>query len=188
MKPKLKPQRGISWLQDIIDSNKKEIGKDSVILIGIRGYYKDSMGAKGKNDRGIFDDAAFWLNLKTGFIATYNYNTDPTGYRKGKGTGSSKGMANLKAGCWKYQTGLHRGYAAFRQAAPVTVIRDGEPPYEDTGMFGVNLHSASVSTTSSLGCQTLPVDQWDDFKATGYKLLKDAGQKTFCYILLEKQG
>jgi len=185
-----KPQRGLSWLQDIIDANKKAIGKDSVILIGIRGYFRDSMGKVGANDRGIYDDALFWLNLSNGFLANYNGNCDPSSYRKGKGRGAEKGMASLKAGVWRYQTGLHRGYAAFRQAAPVVVVRDGTAGnYEDTGDFGINIHRGGASGgTSSLGCQTLPVAQWDDFKATGYKLLKDAGQKTFCYILVERQG
>lgn len=189
MLPKKKPENGLVWLLDVIEANKKAIGKDAVILIGVRGYYQDSMGVKGKNDRGIFDDAFFWLNTATGFIASYNGNCDPSAYRKGKGRGSEKGMASLKAGVWRYQTGLHRGYAAFRQAEAVTVVRDGTAGnYEDTGWFGINIHRGGVSGTSSLGCQTVPVSQWDDFKQTGYKLLKDAKQKTFCYILIERQG
>jgi len=191
MKPSKKPQRGLDWLQSIIEANKKAIGEDAVILIGIRGYYRDSMGVVGKNDRGIYDDAAFWLNLKTGFIATYNFNTDPSSYRKGTGKGSTKGMASLKDGAWRYKTGIHNGsspHPAFRQAAVVTVKRDGNPDYDDTGWFGINIHRGGRSTTSSLGCQTVPPTQWDDFKETGYKLLKDAKQSTFCYILTEKQG
>jgi lysozyme len=189
MKPKNKPENGFIWFNSIIEQYKKDIGQDAVFLIGVRGYYRDSMGKKGVNDRGIYDDALVWINQKTGFIATYNGNCDPSAYRKGRGRGAEKGMASLKAGAWRYKTGLHRGYEAFRQAAPVTVIRDGiDFNYEDTGDFGINIHSGSVNGTSSLGCQTLPVDQWDDFKKTGYKLLKDAGQKTFCYILVEKQG
>jgi len=189
MKPKKKPENGFNWFNSAIIDYAKAIGKDAVVLVGIRGYYQDSMGVKGKNDRGMYDDALIWLNIATGFIATYNGNCDPSAYRKGTGRGSEKGMASLKAGAWRYQPGLHKGYAAFRQAAKVTVVRDGTAGnYEDTGDFGINIHRGGVSGTSSLGCQTLPVDQWDDFKATGYKLLKDAGQKTFCYILLEKQG
>jgi len=187
-----KPQRGLSWLQDIIDANKKAIGKDSVILIGIRGYFRDSLGKVGANDRGIYDDAAFWLNLSTGFLANYNFNTDASTYRKGKGSGSEKGMAQLQPGAWRYKTGIHNGsvpHPAFRQAGPVNIWRDGtNGQYEDVLQTSINIHRGGVNGTSSLGCQTVPPSQWDDFKATGYKLLKDAGQKTFCYILVERQG
>jgi hypothetical protein len=190
MKPRKRPQRGLNWLQDIIDDNARKI-KGDVILIGIRGYYLDSMGVKGKNDRGIYDDALFWVNRRTGFLATYNANVDPSRYRKGHGKGSSKGMASLKNGVWLYKKGPHplrNGYPAFRQAAPVTVIRDGSPDYEDSGFLGINLHKGGRTTTSSLGCQTLPPTQWEDFRATGYKLLADAKQSVFNYILVERQG
>ena len=189
--PKSKPMRGVEWLTSILNANKKAIGDDSVVLIGIRGYFRDTMGAIGKNDRGIYDDALFWLNLKTGFLASYNGNVDPSGYRKGVGTGSAKGMAQLKSGAYRYKTGIHNGskpHAAFRQADVVTVIRDGTPTYEDTGFFGINIHRGGQNSTSSLGCQTIPPVQWDDFKETGYALLKNAKQNTFCYILETGQG
>ena len=183
--------RGVDWLTSVLSSNKKAIGKDSIVLIGVRGYFRDTMGAVGKNDRGIYDDALVWLNFKTGFIASYNGNVDPSGFRKGSGKGASKGMAQLKSGAYRYKMGMHNGskpHAAFRQANIVTVIRDGEPPYEDTGFFGINIHRGGQNSTSSLGCQTVPPSQWDDFKETGYKLLKNAEQYTFCYILTEVQG
>jgi hypothetical protein len=185
-----KPQRGLDWLQDIIDANKAKIGNDAVIKISVRGFYRDSMGKKGANDRGIYDDAAFWINLKTGFIATYNHNVDPSAYRKGTGRGAEKGMAQLKVGCWRYKKGLHKGYQAFVQAEAVTVVRDGtNGNYEDTGWFGINDHRGGYSGgTSSLGCMTTPVSQWDDYKRTGYKLLDDAKQKTYCSIVVERQG
>jgi lysozyme len=189
MKPKKKPENGFIWFNSIIEQYKKDIGQDAVFLIGVRGYYRDLMGKKGVNDRGIYDDALVWINLKTGFIATYNGNCDPSAYRIGKGSGSEKGMAMLKPGAYRYKPGLHRGYEAFRQAGPVNIWRDGtNGQYDDVLQSSINIHRGGINGTSSLGCQTLPVDQWDDFKKTGYNLIKQAGQKTFCYILVEKQG
>lgn len=186
--PKNKPQKGLDYLSKIIKANQKKIGNDKIVLIGMRGYFLDTMGVKGKNDRRIYDDAAFWVDLSTGLVLQYNYNTDANGYRKGSGTGSKKGMANLRAGAWRYKTGKHKGYEAFVQAEAVTVERDGNPNYDDTGWFGINIHRGGSSGTSSLGCQTLPVAQWDDFKKNGYALLKKHAQKTFVYVLLDQQG
>jgi hypothetical protein len=168
----------IDWKKQI-----EKLGiKDEIVLVGIRGYYAGISG----NARGVYDDALIWVNQKTGFVDTYRANTDPSGFRKGTGYGSSKGMAKLKAGLWYYKTGLHNDYAAFRQAADVIVIRDGNPPYEDKGQFGINIHCGSRSGgTSSLGCQTLPYKSWPQFKETGYSLIKKAKVKSFIYLLLE---
>ena len=190
--PPKKPQRGLAWLQDAIDEGRKSKNfhkGDRIVLVGVRGFYRDSMGVKGANDRRIFDDAFFWVDLETGFVASYNGNTDPNGVRKGKGTGSSKGMASLKPGVWRSKPGKHKGRKAFVQAVPFTVIRDGiNGDYEDTGWFGINTHDASDTSTSSLGCQTTPGSQWVDFRETGYKLLDKAEQDEYPYILIERQG
>lgn len=158
-----------------------------VCLLGIRGYYLDSMGVKGKNDRGIYDDALIWF-FPEGFM-TFRANVDPSRVRKGKGTGSGKGMANLKVGRWSYKMGMHNGsvpHPAFRQAAEVIVVRDGNPNYEDSGWFGINIHRGGANSTSSLGCQTVPPAQWSAFKELGYAKLKELGQKTFDYVLMDE--
>lgn len=175
-----KKKKGFDWLNAIAEDPR--LKNEEFFMVGIRGYYGTT------NKRGIYDDALFLVNKKTGFIATYNANVDPSFYRKGKGTGKDKGIANLKAGWHRYKKGphpLHKGYPAFRQAAHVTVIRDGDPPYEDTGDFGINIHKGSKNSTSSLGCQTVIPNQWIDCQETGYKQLDLAGQKEFWYILLE---
>lgn len=172
-------KNNFKWLNDIV--NNKELSE--VVLVGIRKYY-------GKTyKRGVFDDMLCWVNRKTGYIATYNGNTDPSSYRKGKGYGSGKGMASLNSGVWLYKQGPHPlkgGYPAFRQAADVVVTRDGiEKNYSQKGQFGINIHKGSKNGgTSSLGCQTIPYAQWNDFHSTGVKLLKDAKLKTFNYVLL----
>jgi len=158
---------------------------DDVVLIGVRGMYSD------KNKRGIYDDALIWCQKSTGLIATYTANVDPSGYRKGVGKGHRKGMASLKNGIWSYKPGPHPlvgGYPAFRQAAEVIVIRDGDPPYEDRGFHGINVHSGSRNgSTSSLGCQTVKHAEWLDFQKLGYSLLAQSKQKTFSYILISKE-
>lgn len=166
-----------------------------LLIVGVRGYYRDTMGAVGRNDRAIYDDAIFVV-ADDAFVA-FNANTDPSGYRKGRGTGAGKGMASLNPGVWPvYRLGVHRagtkgGHEALRQdGGPVTVTRDGTPPYEDTGMFGINIHRGGWNSTSSAGCQTIPPDQWPSFIALVTDLTKRlAGaawrRETIPYVLLE---
>ena len=143
---------------------------NEVSVVAIRGYYLDSMGKPGNNDRQIYDDAMFIVTPSD--ILRFRANTDPNGYRKGHGTGSKKGMAMLKTGIHLYGTGKHKGRLAFRQCESFTVIRDGNPPYEDTGMHAINLHSGGYNSTSSLGCQTIPKSTWPDFQPRLYALLE----------------
>lgn len=169
---------------DIIHDNKVE---DEVVVVGVRGYYKDSMGKPGQNDRGIYDDAIFLVGPD--HFSSYNGNTDPSGYRKGWGTGASKGMASLAPGVWSvYKLDLHNGaYTALCQrAGEVRVMRDGvNGPYPDTGYFGINIHRGGDGTTSSLGCQTIVPEQWTSFIENVKRLLKDTGQVVVTYILVE---
>lgn len=152
-----------------------------LIIVGIRGYYLNTMGLPGVNDRGLYDDAIF-IDSPHGFAA-YNGNTDPSSRREGHGTGSHKGMARLKPGVWmahKFDdhcspsSGLCHP-AICQRLAKVTVIRDGEDgaDYEHEGMFGINIHRGGRNGTSSAGCQTLHPDQWDSF----YALAKDLARR-----------
>jgi len=163
-----------------------------VVVIGVRGYFLNSMGAAGKNDRGIYDDAA--IVCLTDRCLNFNFNTDPSAYREG--------IATLALGIWYFIAGKHkvnydapRGYPAFRQFGQVKVLRDGEP--SEVGNFGINLHHGGNSGTSSLGCQTVPPDQWDEFRTTVYKALGTSDSAvlksplgvagcTFPYILIDR--
>ncbi|NEX11946.1 MAG: hypothetical protein C1942_04495 [Prosthecochloris sp.] len=132
-----------------------------VVVVGIRGYYKNSMGAPGVNDRGIYDDAIFVQSAQT--MLSYNGNTNPTRYRIGYGTTSEKGMASLDPGAWfVHKFDLLRGkyLALCQRAGDVTVTRDGN---KDTGSFGINIHRGGYNQTSSEGCQTIHPAQWDCF-------------------------
>lgn len=144
-----------------------------VIVVGVRGYYRDTLGAAGRNDRGMYDDAIALIG--PGFFATFNGNTDPSRVRNGVGTGAGKGMACLKPGLYRaHQFGKHKGQyqALIQTGGPVTVIRDGNPPYPETGFFGINIHKGGIGTTSSEGCQTIPPDQWPEFIDAAQRLAK----------------
>lgn len=153
-----------------------------VFLVGVRSYYRDTMGKPGTNDRGIYDDALFIFGPDT--FAAFNGNTDPTAWRPK--------VATLLPGVHWYKPGKHGisrpsgGYPAFRPATKdeaLPVARDGVAvPWPG---IAINIHRGGVNTTSSEGCQTIPPAQWEAFHALLTSLLKRTGQKTFPYILLE---
>lgn len=153
--------------------------KQPVFLVGMRGYYLDTMGKPKVNDRGIYDDAMILVGPN--HFSTYNANTDPSySYRKH--------LASLRPGLWTYKLGTHglsrpksQQYQALVQADKVTVDRDGEGA--DTGYFGINIHRGGVNTTSSLGCQTIVPQQWPVFIANVKDQLARANQKTIPYAL-----
>lgn len=167
------------WLAPHIGAGR--IGTaDKVLLVGKRGYYARTMGPTAGNDRGIYDDALFIV--APDHFTAWNANVDPSITRPG--------VAVLKPGVWHYKPGPHGvtfnrpgyPYPAFVQADAVTVARDGKG--DDTGWFGINIHRGSKTTTSSLGCQTLPPAQWDLFRDTLKAQLTRHGQKTFRYVLI----
>ena len=161
-----------------------KLDPNQVLVIGQRGYFRDSMGKPGVNDRGLYDDAFIVHSPRT--HRAFNGNTDPSVGRPG--------MAVLKPGAWKYQPGIHglshpvgpRRYPAFVQTGPVTVHRDGGS--DDTGFFGINIHHGGEVGTSSLGCQTVPPEQWDEFHSLVLEDLRYYGQHSFTYLLVEHQG
>lgn len=173
--PPRKPLQPLEKTRAIIAANRVT---DPLVLVGIRGYYLDTMGKPGKNDRGIYDDALFVVSPEV--YASFNANTDPSRFRKH--------IASLVPGVWVYRKGKHNSpsgasYPALRQAAPVTVLRDEEGP--DTGMFGINIHKGSLRGTSSLGCQTIFPTQWDTFLQLVYGEMTRHGQDRIKYILVE---
>lgn len=187
------PQLPIDDVRSILEANG--VDQRRVAVVAIRGYYLDSMGARGRNDRRIYDDAQFvvWPDG----VARYQANTDPNGYRKGRGTGRDKGMAMLATGIHIYGTGLHRKRLAFRQCEKFTVIRDGDPPYRDTGWHGINWHSGGLTSTSSLGCQTNKPADFQALRSLLYGLLdqwgnpkrrNDRGERvrSFPYLLIDE--
>jgi peptidoglycan hydrolase-like protein with peptidoglycan-binding domain len=150
---------------------------EHIIVVAIRGFNED-MGVPNQNDRRIYDDAHFICSPKG--IVMFEGNTDPNGFRKGSGFGSSKGMAVLNNGVWFYGKGSHNGRPSFRQCAPVQVTRDGNPPYLDFGWFGINWHSGGDTTTSSLGCQTNRPKDYEKLRDYLYKELDVFNNPKLC--------
>jgi lysozyme len=174
--PKSKPQAKAQEITKLIPKDIAE--KYAVVLVGVRGYYLDTMGAVGKNDRGIYDDAMFLVTPDT--FASFNANTDPSAFKTG--------VSVLKKGVHLYRKGKHKinspnGYAAFRPATKdegLPVTRDGQG---DSIGYAINIHKGSNTGTSSLGCQTIPPAQWEAFRAITYAAMDKAGQKIIPYIL-----
>lgn len=188
MLPASRPRVGAAVVEKVIvRAFRKETGEmlPSVYLAGVRGYYFDTMGKAGANDRGIYDDAIFVFGPMT--FAAFNANTDPSAFKPG--------VASLLPGVHWYRPGNHGiskpggGYPAFRPATKgemLPVRRDGEAavPSKRPGV-AINIHKGGYNTTSSAGCQTIHPSQWTAFHALVTAELKRAGQPKFPYILIE---
>ena len=180
MLPPSRPQQAKSKTQALLTKARVD---DAVALVGIRGYYRDSMGEVGKNDRGIYDDAIFLVSPNA--YATFNANTDPSIRRAG--------IAVLKPGVHRYRKGKHGlskpggGYPALRPANPdesLPVTRDGQG---DSMGIAINIHRGGYNSTSSEGCQTIYPSQWESFISLVYSEMDRAGQKTIPYLLVEEE-
>lgn len=176
-----------------------------VVVIGIPGYYAKSMGPTSGNDRGEYDDAI--LVYSPNAFVTFNGNVDPSVWRDG--------IATLQPGVYDYRLGIHglsrpkaQQYEALVQAGPIIVARDGTQKvkagthdhrgyclgnglwtdghnYPDD-KFAVNIHRGGVNTTSSLGCQTVPPDQYEGFLSLVKGEIARAGAKGIKYILTDR--
>src|SRR3990167_3734929 len=186
-----KPRLSTLKFLELLEPYDIDRQKYPLIVVGIRGYYRDQMGAPKVNDRGIYDDAIFIHSLQA--MVAYNGNTDPSKFRSGEGDGVKKGMASLNPGAWfAHRFDLHKGeyLALCQRGGKVSVTRDGDPPYFDEGYFGINIHRGGLNTTSSEGCQTIHPSQWDSF----IKLAEDQARRYYSsawksriipYVLLE---
>lgn len=176
MIPKSRPKKSKEECLELI--HKAGI-TDSVVLIGIRGYYSETFPPSG-NQRGIYDDAMFVISPEC--YVSFNANTDPSRFRKG--------IASLKPGVHRYRKGNHGisrgpGYPALRPATSgerLPVTRDGIG--DDMGV-AINIHKGGRGTTSSEGCQTIPPSQWDAFINLVYEQMDRYKQKTCPYLLIQ---
>ncbi|MEP1208128.1 MAG: lysozyme [Rhizobiaceae bacterium] len=183
--PKFRPQQtaetslaALQKFEKLIPGGRRD---DQVKLLAVRGYYTDTLGKVGQNDRGLYDDAIFVIEPNG--VHSFNGNTDPSVFRKG--------IAKLKAPqAVRYIPGPHGfkrkngPYPAFRQNSSCVVTRDQKG--DDKGIFWINLHRGGVTQTSSAGCQTVPPHQWDEFRTLINNLLDQYNQNTFYYVLIDE--
>lgn len=213
MLPKAKPQNPYQTVVKNLNKSLKkfqhsEWDKNELILFLCVGYYRDSMGVKGVNDRRIFDDAMFVLSNTC--FQSFNCNADPNGRRPGRGFGRGKGMGNIANGVWRdsWRIGTHRGsYPALVQAEKIDIWRDafdankeftvdGIPRYLEKGnrYGGFNMHWAGSTSTSSLGCITFPFskqsykNQWRQFIELVQNEMKRKGVKRATLVKNHVQG
>lgn len=155
------------------------------VLLGVRGYYRRSMGDPERNDRGIYDDAVFLVTPH--IVWRFNANTDPSVNRAG--------IATLRPGVHMYRKGKHGiskpggGYPALRPATEgerLPVDRDGQQ--NPAPGVAINIHRGSRNSTSSEGCQTIHPDQWDEFIREVYAEMDRANVRTIPYVLIENDG
>lgn len=130
-------------------------GGDGPVLLGRRGYYRDTMGAPGRNDRGLYDDVI--ALVAPDVYAAWPANTDPSA----PDTGTR--LATLLPGIYVFRPGLHHpgtphAYRCLVQGGPFTVRRD--TGVIESGEFYIHLHRGGYTTTGSEGCQTLHPDHW----------------------------
>ena len=144
-----------------------------------------------------FDDVV-GLAYKVGgkwIVKTWKATTDP-GFHYNQKHLSSKGVAILQAGQWKYQIGLHNGKPAMVQADKVTVWRDAnkdltiDKKVSESGWFGINIHRAGINSTNidrwSAGCTVFANENdFIEFMDIINKSAKIYGSK-FTYTVFEK--
>lgn len=138
-----------------LESNKFDLDKHGIIVVGLRGYYKKTMGDPLKNDIGIYDDAG--IIISKSHFSTYNFNTDPSE--------NVYGRATLVPDIYfVHCLDLHKGdYLALCQRhGKVNVSRFGKIGIF-SGNFGVNIHRGGLTNTWSEACQTVYSKQWTEF-------------------------
>jgi lysozyme len=192
MIPKSKPRAPLFVVQSAAmaswhDPHTLEKGRGQVpefYMLFVRGYYRDSMGKVGVNDRGIYDDACFVVGPDV--FASFRANADPSRHRKG--------VASLIPGWYPYRPGNHGisrpggGYPAFRPATRgevLPVTRDGEPGRSKRDGIAINIHRGGYRGTSSEGCLTIYPAEWDAFHALVTMELRRLKLKTFWVGLIE---
>lgn len=173
MVPASRPQQKREETEAILRASGIEV--DRCVLLSVRGYYLDSMGAVGRNDQGMYDDAMIVISPTV--HRAFNANTDP------QKAGQKKAM--LSPGKYEFYKGLHKArYNALRpfpEGVRLPCTRDGVP----STCSHTNIHKGGLRDTFSEGCQTIWPDQYDEFIRLVYSEMTKYQQKTIKNLLIE---
>lgn len=171
---KLPPNRPRITREEVLEKTGEwDFDEYPILIVGFRGYYENSMGKPGQNDLGIYDDACCVLTKDT--YQTFNFNTDPSALAEGR--------AMLAPGIHKaHKLGLHKNQylALVQRIAKVPVLRFIKGKFQPKlhwGFFGINIHKGGNKTTGSLGCQTVPPSQWQEFIELVQSHQKEVGRE-----------
>lgn len=167
-------------------------------IVGVRSgstipnKFDDKIAVFYKNDKGTWEGKIF------------NATTDPGTYWLNKPM-EPKGTAILKQGQYinSHQIGLHRGkYEALVQRNPVVVMRDYDRNAildfnngkDDKGLFGINIHRANATGTTTIidkysaGCQVFEnAEEFGQFLEMARKH-KDLYGNNFTYTLIDERA
>lgn len=190
------PINGTSRIQAAI------LRKGYVLFQNAKGYDLNLFGIRTNNvEENTFNDIVGVMYFFDGRWSTFLFpaTTDPGLYYLSNPM-NVDGTAILKPGQYRgaYQIGLHKGYTALVQAAPLPVYRDddrdGTLDFDETtvqtGMFGINIHRASSSHPStqvdkwSAGCQVVQDPLHFDFLMSLAQKAADIYGNSFTYTLL----
>jgi hypothetical protein len=154
---------------------------DELIIIGQRGYFRDTMGVAGKNDRQLYDDMIAILSPRV--FKAFNANTDPS-KQGGRLAVLEPGVWPMKP--WTHHAGTPHEYPCLIQADPVTVQRDNG--VRETGLFAIEIHQGGYTTTGSEGCQTIWPDQYEEFKNLWKAEMAFYGKSRIDYLLTVREA
>lgn len=198
------------WRLVTADPNVDEsflIAECPVMVLALRGFA--DIKRPDRNDFGVWDDAAFLIDLTSGECHAFEWNCDPSAVGANAKNGG-KLMAQLRAGAWAFRRGPHRGVPNhFRQCSEADAVshnldryftdqrakgwfavlrtedKDGKGKVE-WGYQAINIHEGSKNGTSSWGCQTTSPAQWAEFQPIAYAMMDRHRQQVLPYVLTEE--
>lgn len=157
-----------------------------LLLIGVRGYFLNTVGKPGVNDLNAWDDAIL-VYYDGNLVKTFNANTDPSKL--------NQNLAMLDCGVYQFYKGRHRNridaFRAYPEGVRLPCKRqkfNGE--WEKSFCSHINIHDGGINDTWSAGCQTIINQgghkQFNEFRDLVYDLMKIHRLKTVTYLLIEE--
>jgi lysozyme len=141
---------------------KHGVSPNHPALVGRRGYFRDTMGVSGLNDRGIYDDALALISPR--FFRTFNANVDPSKF--------TPGVASLLANrVYWFVLGTH-GITGKRPRRAL-VQRDARVAVQRDGAVGPTVDG------------TIPPSQWAEFLSSVERQMSDYGEDRIPLLMTE---